>query len=79
MNPAQAPSYPWHQKLPRLGSDAEFAALRELLQACGYTHEGICSRMNVDDLAKYRSAPARELIGKTLEQPVDGLIRLFWD
>ena len=35
--------------------------------------------MNVDDLAKYRSAPARELIGKTLEQPVDGLIRLFWD
>ena len=79
MNPAQAASYPWHQKLPRLGSDAEFAALRELLQACSYSHEGICSRMNVDDLAKYRSAPARELIGKTLEQPVDGLIRLFWD
>ena len=53
--------------------------MRELLQACNYSHEGICSRMNVDDLAKYRSAPARELIGKTLEQPVDGLIRLFWD
>jgi hypothetical protein len=34
--------------------------------------------MTVDDLAKYRSAPAANLIGKTLEQPVDGLIRLFW-
>ena len=40
MNPAQAASYPWHQKLPRLGNEAEFAALRELLQACSYSHEG---------------------------------------
>src|SRR4051812_22260062 len=48
MIPAQAASYPWHQKLPRLGSDAEFAALRELLRTCSYSQEGICRRANVD-------------------------------
>ena len=33
----------------------------------------------MDELSKYRSAPARELIGKLLDEPIDGLIRLFYD
>ena len=79
MNPAQAIAYPWHQKLPHLGTEEEFAALRALLEACSYSYDGICRRVNVDDLSKYESAPASELIGQHLEQPVDALIRLFWD
>jgi SAM-dependent methyltransferase len=79
MTPAQAASYPWHQKLPRLGSEEEFAALRKLLEECGYSYDGICKRVKVDALLDYRSAPARELIGKLLEEPIDGLIRLFYD
>jgi SAM-dependent methyltransferase len=79
MNPAQAVPYPWHQKLPRLGSEEEFAALRALLEACSYSYDGICKRVKVDDLSKYRSAPPAELIGKMLDQPVDAMIRLFGD
>jgi SAM-dependent methyltransferase len=79
MHAAQAGPYPWHQKLPRLGSEEEFAALRALLEACGYSEDGICRRVKVDDLAKYKSAPASEPIGRTLEQPVDAMIRLFFD
>jgi SAM-dependent methyltransferase len=79
MNSEQAVPYPWHQKLPRLGTAEEFAALRELLEACSYSHDGICRRGKVDDLAQYLHAPAAALISQTLEQPVDGLIRLFFD
>ncbi len=79
MNPAQAIAYPWHQKLPHLGTEEEFAALRALLKACSYSYDGICRRVNVDDLSKYKSAPASVLIGQPLEQPLDALIRLFWD
>jgi SAM-dependent methyltransferase len=79
MTPAQSVPYPWHQKLPRLGSEEEFAALRALLEVCGYSYDGICRQVKVDDLTKYRSAPANELIGKTLDQPVEALIRLFFD
>jgi SAM-dependent methyltransferase len=79
MTPVQAASYPWHEKLPRLGSEEEFAALRKLLEDCDYSYEGICRRVNVDELSKYRSAPVRELIGKLLDHPIDGLIRLFYD
>ena len=53
MSPTQTVTYPWHQKLPRLGSDAEFAALRRLLQESDYTDEGICLRVKVDDLKEY--------------------------
>jgi hypothetical protein len=79
MNPAQAVLYPWHQKLPRLGTAEEFAALRALLEACSYSYDGICRRVKVDDLVKYKGAPPATLIGQTLEQPVDGLLRLFFD
>ena len=79
MTPAQAVTYPWHRKLPRLGSEEEFAALRKLLEECQYSYDGICKRVKVDALSNYRSAPARELIGKLLEEPIDGLIRLFYD
>ncbi|HEY2018730.1 MAG TPA: methyltransferase [Bryobacteraceae bacterium] len=76
MAPTQTAAYPWHQKIPRLGTDAEFTALRRLLQESGYTDEGICRRLNVEDLTDYSAASAKP---RPLEQPLDALIRLFFD
>ncbi len=76
MSPTQTASYPWHRKLPRLGTGEEFAALRRLLQESDYTDEGLCQRLKVEDLLAYSSTAPRE---RPMEQPLDGLIRLFFD
>jgi len=76
MSPTQTVAYPWHQTLPRLGTDEEFAALRRLLQESDYTDEGICKRMGVEDLLEYSSTSPKT---RPMEQPLDVLIRLFFD
>ncbi|MEO8595152.1 MAG: methyltransferase [Candidatus Solibacter sp.] len=79
MTPAHAESFPWHQKLPRLGTEQEFADLRALLAACDYSYEGICRHIKVADLAQYKTGPVAELIGKTTKSPAEAMIRLFLD
>ncbi|HYW45952.1 MAG TPA: class I SAM-dependent methyltransferase [Bryobacteraceae bacterium] len=76
MSPTQTVAYPWHQTLPRLGTSEEFAALRRLLQESGYTGEGICKRVNVENLLEYSSTSPK---ARHMEQPLDALIRLFFD
>src|SRR5689334_14457863 len=76
MAPTQTALHPWHRTSPRLGTDEEFAALRRLLRESGYTDEGICQRLEVEDLAQYSATSAPE---RPLELPLDGLIRLFFD
>jgi SAM-dependent methyltransferase len=38
----------------RLGTEAEFTALRDALTAAGYTEDAICSRLGLDRISKFR-------------------------
>jgi SAM-dependent methyltransferase len=70
--------FPWHRQAPRHGSPEEMAALRRLLEGAGYSMEGLCERLGVDDLDKYVPPPAAELIARPLGDALDALIRLFY-
>ena len=78
MTAAHPIMFPWHRQAPRLGTGEEFAALRRLLEESGYSNEGLCRRLNVDDMDKYVPPPAGELIARPLEDPLDALMRLFY-
>jgi SAM-dependent methyltransferase len=78
MNPSSTASAAWYSVLPRLGSPAEFAAVRELFEQCGYSYENVCRRGQVESLDRYL------LRGGALPEapPEDALaamIRLFTD
>ncbi len=78
MTAATPTTYRWHRQAPRLGTPEQFAALRRLLEGSGYSYEGLCRRLNVDDLDKYAPPPAAELIARPMEDALDALMRLFY-
>ncbi len=69
---------PWHRQVPRLGSDEELDGLRRLLEESGYSYEGLCRRLGVDDLDRYSPPPAEEMIARPMETALDALMRLFY-
>ncbi|HLK65538.1 MAG TPA: methyltransferase [Bryobacteraceae bacterium] len=71
-----APAINWYEKLPELGSDSDFAALRQLLEHCNYTTEAILERTETGDIAKYCAAPEG---GREIRDTLDGLMVLFYD
>jgi SAM-dependent methyltransferase len=75
----QPTSHPWHKELPRLGSDAEFAALRRVFLDSGYSTEGLKRHLNVAELREYKTPPAEVRDAQPVERPIDALIRLFLD
>ncbi len=75
----QPAAHPWHKELPRLGSDAEFAALRRVFHDSGYSADGLKRHLGVAALEDYKTPPAELLEALPLTQPIDALIRLFLD
>jgi hypothetical protein len=75
----QPDSHPWHKELPRLGSDAEFAALRRIFRESDYSTEGLKRHLNVAELREYKTPPAEVRDAQPVERPIDALIRLFLD
>src|ERR1039457_916797 len=45
---------PARRLAPRLGSDAEFAAVRGMLAECGFTPERICQRLGIGGMGEYK-------------------------
>jgi carbamoyltransferase len=70
--------FPWHAQLPRLGTAAEFSALREMLETADYSEPGLCRRFGVEKLSDFLTPPAHELIAQPIADSLDALIRLFF-
>jgi len=79
MSAPQPIPHPWHSELPKLGSDAEFAALRRAFQDSGYNVENLCRYLNVDQLDRYKTPPKELRDAVPIQNPLDALIRLFLD
>jgi SAM-dependent methyltransferase len=66
----------WFEKLPQLGTDADFTALRHLLGESGYTEEAILKQLNIESIENYCVPPKG---GRPIQDSLDGLIALFFD
>ncbi|HTS24731.1 MAG TPA: class I SAM-dependent methyltransferase [Bryobacteraceae bacterium] len=69
-------SGPWYEKLPELGDDADFAAMRTLMADSGYTNPGIRERLRIDSIANYCAPPEG---GRQIRDAFDALVALFFD
>jgi SAM-dependent methyltransferase len=69
----------WFEKVPRVGSDADFAALRELLAQADYTESGLSQRLNAPSISDYKTPPSNDLAVRPVRDALDVLILLFCD
>ena len=64
---------------PRLGSDAEFAAVRGMLAACGFTAERVAERLGIAGISEYQPIRRGRTNLLTAEEALDALILLLMD
>jgi SAM-dependent methyltransferase len=76
MTPVQDNSARWFEKLPQLGTDADFAALRSVIAESGYNEEGILKRLKIESVANYCAPPKG---GRPIQDSLDAMIALFFD
>jgi SAM-dependent methyltransferase len=67
------------RELPRLGADEEFAAVREIFEGCGFDERGVTGRLEIEDIARFKSARQGRHKALDFQGPIDVLIRLFLD
>ncbi len=79
MAPTNPEPQPARRLVPRLGSDAEFAALRGVLAECGFTPERICERLGIAGLREYKLTWRGHTNLLAAEQALDALILLLMD
>jgi carbamoyltransferase len=79
MATAQPTPHPLHLLVPRLGTDEQFAAFREILRAAGYDSEGICLRLGIPSITEFQAKCDGRTTAITLDGPIDALLRLFLD
>ncbi len=65
--------------VPRLGSDAEFKAVRGMLAECGFTPERICQRLGIAGMGEYKPIWRGRSNLLAAEQALDALILLLMD
>src|ERR1035437_284390 len=68
-----------HRLIPRLGSDAEFAAGRGMLAQCGFAPERICERLGIAGIGEYQPIWRGRTNLLAAAQAVDALILLLMD
>jgi SAM-dependent methyltransferase len=76
MTAAQEAPFRWYQHWPKIGTDAEFAALRSLLVDANYTEPNILSKLDIASLSSYSMPPQG---GRAIHDSFDALIALFYD
>jgi SAM-dependent methyltransferase len=54
MTPTDSQPQTWHRIAPRLGGDAEFAAVRGILAQCGFTQERVFQRLGITGAGEYK-------------------------
>jgi methylase of polypeptide subunit release factors len=70
---------PPHAMLPHLSADEEFAAVRQIFQRCGFDERGVTDRLEIQDIAHFKSIRQGRRNALDLQSPIDALIRLFLD
>src|SRR5450759_3096848 len=65
--------------VPRLGNDAEFAAVRGMLAECGFTPERICQRLGIGGMGEYQPIWRGRSNLLAAEQALDALMLLLMD
>ena len=68
--------HPLHLLLPQLGTEEDFATLRETLRACGFHNEGICRRLEISSIVDFEPKCEGRKTAAEIEYPVDAIIRL---
>lgn len=71
--------HPLHLLLPQLGTEEDFASLRETLQACDFHNEGICRRLEISSIIDFVPKCDGRKQAVEIEYPVDAVIRLVLD
>ena len=71
--------HPLHLLLPQLGTEEDFAALRELLRYCDFTNEGICRRLGIPSIVDFQPKCDGRKTAIEMEQPIDAMLRLVLD
>jgi methylase of polypeptide subunit release factors len=71
--------HPLHRLLPRLGTEAEFAAVRSLLASCDFTAEGIAERLGIPAITEFKNIRQGRPRVHSAEQALDAFILLFMD
>ena len=71
--------HPLHLLLPQLGTEEDFAALREALRYCNFNNEGICRRLEIASIADFQPKCDGRKTAITMEEPIDAVLRLVLD
>ena len=70
---------PHHAVLPKLAADEEFAAARQVFRSCGYDEPGVIARLEIEEIARFKSIRQGRRTALDIRGPIDVLIRLFLD
>jgi SAM-dependent methyltransferase len=70
---------PLHGMLPRLAEDEEFDAARLVFRSCGYDEPGVIGRLEIEEIARFKSIRQGRRTALDIQGPIDVLIRLFLD
>jgi SAM-dependent methyltransferase len=74
-----AAPHPLHLLLPRIGTDPEMRALRELLDRSDFTAAGICRRLEIAEVVDFKGIRQGRTTALDITAPVDVFIRLMLD
>ncbi len=72
-------THPLHLLALQLGTEEDFATLRETLRACGFYNEGICRRLEIPSIVDFVPKCDGRKTAAEIEYPVDAIIRLVLD
>jgi SAM-dependent methyltransferase len=79
MSATAATPHPLHLMLPQIGSDDDFAALREILRCCDFNDRGICRRLEIPSIADFQPKCDGRKVAADIEEPIDAMLRLVLD
>jgi hypothetical protein len=60
-----------HGLLPHLGADEEFAAVRQVIQTCGFDERGVTDRLEIEDIAHFKSIRQGRRSALDMQSPID--------
>src|ERR1035438_10424857 len=75
MSSTSTAPHPLHLLLPQLGTEEDFATLRETLRACGFHNQGICQRLEIPSIIDFVPKCDGRKTAAEIEYPADPIIR----
>jgi len=79
MASASTAPHPLHLLLPQLGTEQDFATLRETLRVSNFHNEGICQRLGISSIVDFVPKCDGRKQAIEIEYAVDAIIRLVLD